>query len=71
MWVLAPKSGQSTKRKLKERIAEHKYAIRTQNINYPMAKHYKLSGHTNPNTLKALVIEVVPQHIRGGGLNSS
>lgn len=58
--------GLTKRKKLKERIAPHKYVLRTQNIKYPMAKHYKLSGHTNPNTLKAMVIEVVSQHTRGG-----
>lgn len=55
-----------TKRKFKERLAEHKYAIRTQNLLYPMAKHYKQAGHSSPNSLKAMVIEVVPQSNMGG-----
>lgn len=55
-----------TKRKLKERLAEHKYAIRTNNMNYPMAKHYQQTGHSSPNSLKAFVIECVPVNLRGG-----
>lgn len=54
------------KRKLKERLAEHKYAIRTQNPNYPTAQHYKTAGHTSPDTLKCMAIEVVPSSLRGG-----
>lgn len=55
-----------TKRKFKERLAEHKYAIRTQNLNYPMAKHYKKAGHSSLNSLRALVIEVVPHNLKRG-----
>lgn len=55
-----------TKRKLKERFAEHKYAIRTKNIDYPMAKHFRDSGHVNINDLKVMVLEVVEKNIRGG-----
>lgn len=55
-----------TKRKFRERLAEHKYAIRTHNLNYPMAKHFKQAGHSSPNSLRAMVIEVVPQNPMGG-----
>lgn len=55
-----------TKRRLKDRLAEHKNAIRTNNPNYPVAKHFNLVGHTNINQLKAMVIDVIPQNIRGG-----
>lgn len=55
-----------TKRKFKDRVAEHKYAIRTQNMNYPMAKHYRSARHTDPSSLKAMVIEVIPLTARGG-----
>ena len=34
-----------TKRRLKDRVAEHKYAIRTRNAVYPMAVHYQQAGH--------------------------
>lgn len=55
-----------TKRKLKERVAEHKYAIRTQNLDYPMAKHFKNVGHKNINELKVMVLEVIDNNPRGG-----
>ncbi|KAK7910128.1 hypothetical protein WMY93_014812 [Mugilogobius chulae] len=45
------------------RLAEHKYAIRTENIDYPMAKHYKDKGHTKD--LIAMVIEAIPLDARG------
>ena len=55
-----------TKRRLRDRVSEHVYAIRTTNEKYPMAKHYKQAGHGNPNTLRAMAIEVVPSSRRGG-----
>lgn len=55
-----------TKRKLKERFAEHKYAIRTENLDYPIAKHFKRMGHSNINDLKIMVLEVVSNDLRGG-----
>lgn len=55
-----------TKRKLRQRLAEHKNAIKTVNPNYPMAQHYKNAGHTNHMTLKAMVIETIPKSTRGG-----
>ena len=55
-----------TKRRLRDRLAEHKYAIKTQNPNYPMAVHCKSPGHSNPNSLRAMVVEVVQSHARGG-----
>ena len=55
-----------TKRRFRDRLSEHLYAIRTANDKYPMAKHYKASGHTNPYSLKAQAIEVVPNARRRG-----
>ena len=55
-----------TKRRLRDRVSEHVYAIRTGNDQYPMAKHYRQAGHSSPNTLKVMAIEVVPNHRRGG-----
>jgi predicted GIY-YIG superfamily endonuclease len=49
-----------TKRRLKDRVSEHAYAIRAANDKYPMAKHYRQVGHGSPNSLKATAIEVVP-----------
>lgn len=48
-----------TKRKLKERFAEHRYAIRTENLDYPMSKHFRTMGHINTNNLKVVVVETV------------
>lgn len=48
-----------TKCKFHGRLAEHKYAIRTENMSYPMAKHYKEPGHSSPNSLKAMFIDTV------------
>lgn len=31
-----------------------------------MAQHYKTACHINPDSLKCLVIEVVPSSLRGG-----
>ena len=55
-----------TKRRFKDRLAEHKYAIRIQNIDYPMAKHYKDSGHDPSKRLTAMVIETIPNDTRMG-----
>lgn len=55
-----------TKRRFRDRLAEHKYAIRTQNVDYPMAKHYKEQGHESSKSLKAMIIETIPQDTRGG-----
>ena len=55
-----------TKRRLRDRFAEHKNAVRIGNPNYPMAEHYKTAGHSNPNNLKVMVIEVIPKSARGG-----
>ena len=55
-----------TKRRLKDRLAEHKYAIRTHNPNYPMASHYLAAGHSNLDALTVLVVEVVQNQARGG-----
>ena len=55
-----------TKRRMRDRLAEHKYAIRTQNPNYPMAEHYRVAGHTNIDRLKIMAIEVIPRSYRGG-----
>lgn len=44
---------------LKDRLAEHKYAIKTVNDNCPTAVHYQQAGHGSPDLLKAMAIEVV------------
>lgn len=40
-----------TKRRLRDKVAEHRYAIRSGNTNYPMAKHYKEAKHGSDATL--------------------
>lgn len=55
-----------TKRRFKDRLGEHKTAIRTKNQNYAMAVHYEEAGHVSPSSLRAVVLEVVPHNIRGG-----
>ncbi len=55
-----------TKRKLQQRVAEHKYAIRTGNEDYPMAKHYKQHHGCNPESLRAMGIETIELSKRGG-----
>ena len=55
-----------TKRKLKVRLAEHKYAIRTGNPQYPMAVHYKDVNQGCCNSLKISEIEHIENSVRGG-----
>ena len=55
-----------TKRKFKDRLGEHKTAIRTANPNYPMAMHYQEKGHGGPDSLQAVAIEAIPNDGRGG-----
>lgn len=55
-----------TKRRLKDRFAEHKNAIRINNPNYPMAVHINSSTTCNINQVKVMVLEVIPNNIRGG-----
>ncbi len=55
-----------TKRRFKDRLGEHKTAIRTKNQNYAMAVHYEEAGHGSPSSLRAVVLESVPPNIRGG-----
>ena len=31
-----------------------------------MATHYQSAGHSNPDSLKAMAVEVVQDHVRGG-----
>ena len=56
-----------TKRPLKERVGEHKTAIRGGNMDYAIARHYKDAGHgANPDTLRFWGLERVPKSPRGG-----
>ncbi len=55
-----------TKRRLKDRVAEHKYAIRTNNADYPMARHFNSHHNGNDHLLKVEGIDMIEQPIRGG-----
>lgn len=55
-----------TKRRLKDRLSEHKYAIRTQNEDYPMAKHFKEVHQSNDSLLRIEGLESIQMSIRGG-----
>lgn len=48
-----------TKRNLKLRIAEHKAAIRNENMDYAIARHYKERNHASAASLKFIGIERV------------
>ena len=55
-----------TKRRLKDRLAEHKYAVRSGNCDYAMAKHFT-ETHTNaPATFTAIGIDHIPLNTRRG-----
>lgn len=54
-----------TKRRLKDRLLEHKRAIRNHDQQYPMAMYFQTAGH-NINTLRVMVIETIPKSWRGG-----
>lgn len=49
-----------------DRLSEHKYAIKTNNPSYAMAKHFNSAGHSNETQVKANVIDVIPKNIREG-----
>ena len=55
-----------TKRRLRDRVAEHRYAIRSANMNYPMAKHFIEAQHGSDTTLRVSGIEVISSDTRGG-----
>ena len=55
-----------TKRRLRDRVAEHRYAIRSANMKYPMAKHFIEAQHGSDATLKVSGIEVISSDTRGG-----
>lgn len=55
-----------TKRRLRDRLAEHKYAIRTNNPDYHMATHFLHKHNKNDSLLKIEVLEHVRPLNRGG-----
>ncbi len=50
----------------KDRISEHKNAIRKANLDYPMAKHFQNVHHSNPEGLMVEGLETIKKNIRGG-----
>ncbi len=55
-----------TKRRLQDRLWDHKNAILTRNKDYPMAVHYASVHDSNPSTLRIIGLEVVIGSIRKG-----
>ena len=55
-----------TKRRLRDRLAEHKYAIRTNNINYPIARHFNKCHNNNDSLLRIIGMEHIKPLPRGG-----
>lgn len=55
-----------TKRRLKDRVAEHKYAIRNNNQDYPMARHFNKSHNNDASLLKVEGLEHIQLPPRGG-----
>ena len=55
-----------TKRRLLDRLAEHKYAIRTGNTNYPMARHFMEHHNSDQSTLQVCGIDHIPLSLRKG-----
>ena len=55
-----------TKCRLKDRVSEHKYAIRKANFDYPMAKHFFEAHDSNPGSLMVEGLESIQKNIRGG-----
>ena len=57
-----------TKQNLKLRITEHKAAIRHNNMDYAIARHYKEQNHGAATSLKFIGIEKIEPNPRGGNL---
>ena len=55
-----------TKRRLRDRLAEHKYAIRTKNFDYPIARHFAEVHNSNDSALRIIGIEHIKPLTRGG-----
>ena len=55
-----------TKRRLKDRLAEHKYAIRTKNFDYPIARHFAQAHNSSDSDLRIVGIEHIRPLLRGG-----
>ncbi|KAL7370856.1 hypothetical protein ABVT39_013021 [Epinephelus coioides] len=59
-----------TKRPLKARIAEHKAAIRNQNMDYAIARHYVKANHGSSATLRFWGIEKISPSQGGGDMEA-
>lgn len=55
-----------TKRRLKDRVSEHKRAIVKNNFDYPIARHFFQCHNSNPNELMVEGLEHIHRHCRGG-----
>ena len=55
-----------TKRRLKDRLWEHKHAIKTKNFDYPIARHFAEAHNSNESILRIMGIEHIKPLIRGG-----
>ncbi len=55
-----------TKRRLKNRISEHKNAIRKANLDYPMAKYFQNVHNSNPEGLMVEGLEMIKKNVQGG-----
>lgn len=55
-----------TKRRLRDRIREHTYAVRIGNLDYPMAKHILSQTVTSDHAFSVYPIEHIPPLSRGG-----
>ena len=55
-----------TKRRMRDRLAEHKYAIRVGNFDYPMAKHINEYHGKNDSLLRIQGVEHIKPLPRGG-----
>ncbi len=55
-----------TKRHLTDRISEHKNAIKKDNLDYPMAKHFQNVHNSNPEGQMVEGLETIKKNVRGG-----
>ncbi len=59
-WRQNTKTHLLTDRQLQDRLAEHKYAIDTGNVKHLMARHDQDFHNSNPATLQAFGIDLIP-----------
>ena len=51
---------------MRDRLYEHKYAIRVNNQDYPMARHFSAYHNSNEKLLRIEAVEHVKPLVRGG-----